>query len=100
MKKFVFAIVTLALIVPATLSAANLSSNADFKAKCSICHGANGEGKPALSAPAMKDAASMLTTDEIVATISKGRPPKMKPFEGKLTPNQINALAAAIKAQK
>jgi mono/diheme cytochrome c family protein len=99
MKKISFAILAIALFAPAIMNAADLSSNADFKAKCAICHGANGEGKPALKAPAMKDVASK-PTDELVTAITKGRPPKMQPFEGKLTPDQIKTLVAAIKAQK
>jgi mono/diheme cytochrome c family protein len=99
MKKSLLAVAALALLVPATMSAADLASNPDYKAKCAGCHGANGEGKPAMKTVPMKEVASQ-SVDQIAATISKGKPPKMPAYEGKLTPEQIKSLAEAIKAQK
>jgi cytochrome c553 len=99
MKKLLFAIAALALFVPA-MNAAELSSNPDYKAKCAMCHGANGEGKPAMKTAPMKDYAAKSTTEQLEEVISKGKPPKMPAYEGKLTPEQIKTLAADIKAAK
>jgi cytochrome c553 len=41
-----------------------------YKTKCAGCHGANGEGKPALKAPAVKG--TSLTADQLVQHITKG----------------------------
>jgi mono/diheme cytochrome c family protein len=100
MKKFLFAVSALALLVPATMSAADLASNADYKAKCAGCHGAAGEGKPAMKTAPLKDVAASQSVDQIAATITNGKPPKMPGYQGKLTPDQIKALAEAIKASK
>ncbi len=99
MKKLLYAVTALALLAPATMSAADLSSNPDFKAKCAMCHGANGEGKPAMKTAPLKDSAAK-PADELTATISKGKLPKMPAFGAKLTPEQVKGLVDAIKAQK
>ena len=99
MKKLLFAVLVLALVVPSLSFAADLASNADFKAKCAGCHGASGEGKPAMKTAPLKDSASKSEAD-LVKTITDGKPPKMPAYKGKLTDAQIKDLAAAIKAQK
>ena len=98
MKKSLAVMAGLALASSLAMGA-DLSSNADYKAKCAVCHGANGEGKAALKTPPLKDAASKSEAD-ITAVISKGKPPKMPAFDGKLSADQIKALAADIKALK
>jgi len=99
MKKLLFAVLVLALVVPSLSFAADLASNADFKAKCAGCHGASGEGKPAMKTAPLKDSASKSEAD-LVKIITDGKPPKMPAYKGKLTDAQIKDLAAAIKAQK
>jgi cytochrome c len=41
-----------------------------YKTKCAGCHGANGEGKPAVKAPAVKG--TSLTADQLAQHITKG----------------------------
>ena len=79
--------------------AGDLAANADYKAKCAMCHGAAAEGKPAMKVAPMKEAAGK-SADELTATITKGKPPKMPAFEGKLSADQIKALVADIKSLK
>ena len=82
--------------------AGDLSANADYKAKCAGCHGANGEGKPAMKIAPLKDAAGQ-SADELTATITKGKAGtgmKMPAFDGKLSADQIKALVADIKSLK
>ncbi len=79
--------------------AADLAANPDYKAKCAMCHGANAEGKPAMKVAPLKEAAGK-SADELTATITKGKPPKMPAFEGKLSADQIKTLAADIKSLK
>ncbi|MGZ4790010.1 MAG: c-type cytochrome [Terriglobales bacterium] len=97
MKKSLLVLAGLALA--SSMAMADLASNPDYKAKCAMCHGPNGEGKPAMKVGPMKDAANK-SADELTATITKGKPPKMPAFEGKLTPEQIKALVADIKSLK
>ena len=96
MKKLMSAVLMLGLAVP--VMAADLSANADYKAKCAGCHGANGEGKAALKTAPMKDAASK-SADELTKAITDGKG-KMPAYKGKLTEAQIKTLVEDIKAQK
>jgi cytochrome c553 len=41
-----------------------------YKTKCAVCHGASGEGKPAIKAPAVKG--TSLTADQLTQHITKG----------------------------
>jgi mono/diheme cytochrome c family protein len=99
MKKMLFVVLLLALVVPSMSFAADLASDANYKAKCAACHGANGEGKAAMKTAPLKDSASKSEAD-LTALIAKGKPPKMPAFDGKLTPDQIKALVSEIKALK
>jgi cytochrome c len=72
-----------------------------YKAKCAVCHGANGEGKPAMKAPAVKGTA--MTVDQIVQHITKGeaasKAPHNKGISG-LSDDQAKAIAEFIKSLK
>ncbi len=98
MKKLLLAVLFLALVVPSMSFAADLASDANYKAKCAGCHGANAEGKPALKTAPLKAAASK-SDAELTETIEKGKKP-MPAYAGKLTPEQIKTLVTEIKALK
>jgi mono/diheme cytochrome c family protein len=72
-----------------------------YKSKCAGCHGANGEGKPAIKAPAVKE--TNLDSDALVAHITKGeatsKAPHNKGIAG-LTDDQAKAIAEYIKTLK
>ena len=72
-----------------------------YKSKCAGCHGASGEGKPAIKAPAVKG--TSLDADAIVAHITKGeatsKAPHNKGIAG-LTDDQAKAIADYIKTLK
>ena len=69
-----------------------------YKRKCAGCHGAKGEGKPAVKAPAIKG--SELGLDKIAGHITKGepasKPPHNKGISG-LNEGQAKAIAEYIK---
>ena len=98
MKKSLAVLAGLALASSLAM-AGDLAANADYKAKCAMCHGASGEGKPAMKVAPLKDAAGKSDAD-LTAIISKGKAPKMPAFEGKLSADQIKALVADIKSLK
>ncbi|MFB3915174.1 MAG: cytochrome c [Terriglobales bacterium] len=97
MKKLLFAVVVLAMAVP--VMAADLASDATYKAKCAACHGAKGEGKAAMKTSAFKDAAAKMTEADLVKVITDGKG-KMPAYKGKLSDAEIKTLAAEIKAAK
>jgi mono/diheme cytochrome c family protein len=68
-----------------------------YKSKCAGCHGANGEGKPALKAPALKG--TKLDATQIVQHLTKGEPqskaPHNKGMSG-LNEEQAKAIAEFV----
>jgi mono/diheme cytochrome c family protein len=69
-----------------------------YKKKCAGCHGAQGEGKPAMKAPALKG--TSLSAEKIVGHITKGepdsKPPHNKGISG-LTDDDAKSIADFVK---
>lgn len=95
-------IVVTALVLSLSLApalAADPDGKALYDAKCAMCHGKDGVAKPlAKGSGNFNDAAwqkaNPAETIEKVATEGKG---KMKGYAGKLTPEEIKAVAAHVK---
>lgn len=94
---------TLAVISTALLAGlSNLSWAADgaalYKKKCAGCHGQQGEGKPAVKAPALKGTA--LSAEKVAAHITKGepdsKPPHNKGISG-ITEEDAKSIAEFVK---
>jgi cytochrome c len=72
-----------------------------FKSKCSACHGASGEGKAAMKAPALRG--TSLEASQIVEHITKGeptsKPPHNKGISG-ISDEQAKSIADYIKSLK
>ena len=70
-----------------------------YKSKCAGCHGAGGEGKPAMKVPALKG--TSLDAAQIVDHLTKGeatsKPPHNKGISG-LTAEKAKAIADYVKA--
>jgi cytochrome c len=92
---------TAAILILASMSWSQEDGAALYKAKCAGCHGANGEGKPAVKAPALKG--TSLDSTQIVQQITKGnaanKAPHNKGISG-VTDAQATAIAEYIKALK
>lgn len=72
-----------------------------YKKNCAGCHGAGGEGKPAMKAPALKGTAQ--AADQITAHITKGEPTSKAPHNkgiSQLTDAQAKAIADFVKTLK
>jgi len=89
-----------------TLLVASLASWAEdgaalYKKKCAGCHGANGEGKPAVKAPALKG--TSLEANQLMEHITKGesasKAPHNKGIAG-LNDEQAKMIAEWIKTLK
>ena len=69
-----------------------------YKSKCAGCHGAGGEGKPAMKAPALKG--TSLDAGQVADQITKGKAganaPHTKGISG-VTDDQAKAIAAYVK---
>jgi mono/diheme cytochrome c family protein len=86
------------LLIASTASWAAEDGAALYKKKCAGCHGASGEGKPTMKAPALKGTA--MDTSRLVEHITKGepgsKPPHNKGIAG-LTNEQAQAIADFVK---
>lgn len=92
---------TLMLLLTSLLSMAAADGASLYKSKCAGCHGAGGEGKPAMKAPALKGTA--LEPDQIVQHLTKGeassKAPHNKGMSG-MTDEQAKAIADYVKSLK
>jgi mono/diheme cytochrome c family protein len=71
-----------------------------FKAKCAMCHGADGSGKAAMGTKDLGSADIQKMSDaDLTGAISKGKG-KMPAYTGKLTDTQISGLVAYIRTLK
>lgn len=96
-RSSVVALLALALAGPARAE----DARALFASQCALCHGPDGKGQTAMGKRmGAKDLSKEKEEPEsqLVKSIAGGRPPKMPAFKGKLTPEQIQALAQLIKA--
>lgn len=89
------------LLIAATASWAADDGAALYKQKCAGCHGASGEGKAAMKAPALKG--TTRDASQLVDHITKGEPgskaPHSKGIAG-LTDAQAQAIADFVKTLK
>jgi|SRR5580700_1037875 cytochrome c len=95
--KLVLSLVTMLLVVSLASWAAG-DGAALYKTKCAGCHGANGEGKPAIKAPALKG--TTMEVSQIVEHITKGesgsKAPHNKGIAG-ISDEQAKMIAEYIK---
>ena len=96
---------TILVIAMAGLILAPMAQAADapadlYKAKCQMCHGADGKGTPVGTKMGAHDFHSpevaKMTEAQLIETISKGKN-KMPAYAGKLTADQIKELAGYVK---
>ena len=96
MRKVLLGVAIVAMLsLVASISRAQDPANGEktFKAKCAGCHGANGEGKPAMKSPAIKGKSA----DEITKAFSTS--PKHASVKS-LTPADVKDLAAYLATLK
>jgi cytochrome c oxidase cbb3-type subunit 3 len=104
MKKLALSLVALAVIALAGAPAAQAAADgkALYDAKCAMCHGKDGVAKAMAKGSAnLNDARwqAATKTEAIEAVISDGKG-KMKGLKGKMTPEEIQAVAEYVKTMK
>lgn len=85
----------------------SISARADdaatlYKAKCAVCHSADGSGTSemgkGLGSPDLRSDATQKETDaQLTDSITNGKGKKMPAYKGKLTDDQIKDLVAYIR---
>jgi cytochrome c6 len=94
--------IVLALAIMSVFGASTRADGAaDFKAKCAMCHGADGSGNTATGkALKVRDLASpdvQSQTDAQITDIVTNGKNKMPAYKGKLTDDQIKGLVAYVR---
>ena len=96
-RNFVISLAAILLAVSLTSVAAD-DGAVLYKKKCAGCHGANGEGKPAIKAPPLKG--TSLEVNQIAQHVTKGesgsKAPHNKGIAG-LNDEQAKAVAEWVK---
>jgi mono/diheme cytochrome c family protein len=99
--KFTDVVLTAMFAVAVTTSLVAQDGADLYKKRCSGCHGAGGEGKPTVKAPALKG--TKLEASQIVEHTTKGepnsKPPHNKAITG-LNEEQAKAIAEFVKTLK
>jgi mono/diheme cytochrome c family protein len=104
MNRKLLVILTLAILIilPATLAAAD--GAAVYKAKCAMCHGADGSGMtPMGKSMKLRDLRSpevQKQSDAELTKITADGKGKMPAYKGKLTDAEISAVVAPLRALK
>ncbi len=92
--------VIIILVLGCSLPVLGEDAAGNFKAKCAMCHGADASGNtamgkkfniPDLRAPEIQKKSKA----ELVTVIAKGKN-KMPAFEGKLSSDEVNSMAAYV----
>jgi mono/diheme cytochrome c family protein len=101
MKHTLVVNLTALLLTASAASWAADDGSALYKKKCAGCHGANGEGKPAMKAPALKG--TSFDVNQLIDHITKGeatsKPPHNKGIAG-LSDDQAKSIAEYVKTLK
>ncbi len=71
-----------------------------YKAKCAMCHGADGKGKEAMKTRDLASADVQKMSDaDLSGIVTNGKPPKMPPSKT-LTADQVKDLVAFMRSLK
>jgi len=93
-----FAITAALTFVCSLSSPARAQSDAVYKSKCAMCHGADGKKAAGhdLSGPDVQKESDA----DLNAVITNGKPPKMPKYGDKLKPEEIQGLVAYVRTLK
>jgi len=74
-------------------------AGATFKAKCAMCHGADGKGKESMKTPDFTSADVQKKSDADLSTLITNGKGKMPPYKA-MTPDQVKDMVAFIRSLK
>jgi len=95
MKLRIAAAITASTLLLACLPAAAQDAATLYKTKCAVCHGADAAGKPNLG----PKIAGSTKTEAVLTKGGEPKAPHIKPL-ATVTPDQVTAIAAYLKAMK
>jgi mono/diheme cytochrome c family protein len=89
-----------ACLISTPVKADVATGEATYKAKCAMCHGADGKGKASMANSDLTAADVQKKSDaDLGGAITNGKPPKM-PASKSLTPDQVKDLVSYIRTLK
>ena len=91
------ALLACGLIAVCTSPAFAQDAAATYKAKCAMCHGPDGKGGKMGTKDFASPEIQKETDAQLTETISKGKPPKMPAYAGKLKDTEITDLVTYIR---
>ncbi|HLY41030.1 MAG TPA: cytochrome c [Terracidiphilus sp.] len=99
-----FAVLASAVCLAGSMSFAQSAGEATYKAKCQMCHGANGAAdtptaKMMKVSPASSPEMKKLSEADMIASTTNGKG-KMPAFKGKLTDEQIKDVVSTFRSFK
>lgn len=86
------------LIAVFSSSAVAQDAAATYKAKCAMCHGPDGKGGKMGTKDFASPEIKAESDAQLTETITKGKPPKMPAYEGKLKDTEIKDLVTYIRS--
>ena len=86
------------LIAVCSSSAVAQDAAATYKAKCAMCHGPDGKGGKMGTKDFASPEIKAESDAQLIETITKGKPPKMPSYDGKLKDTEIKGLVAYIRS--
>jgi mono/diheme cytochrome c family protein len=101
MKKTMVVLAMSAMLVTIAMPAFAADGAATFKAKCAMCHGADGtKENPGMGVKSLAGADIQKQSDaDLTATVTKGKG-KMPAYAGKLSDEDIKAVVAFVHTLK
>jgi len=99
MKKLVLAILVMSPILSSMCLADDLVDDPNYKAKCAMCHGADGKGKPSMANTDLIAGTKGMSDAQVEEIIAKGKAPKM-PAYNSLGADAVKGLAKYVKSLK
>jgi mono/diheme cytochrome c family protein len=100
MVKYATRLCVIGLLSFSTMSYAQGPGSDTYKAKCQMCHGADGSGntpagKSTKARPFSSDEVTKMSDDDLIKVTTNGHG-KMPAYKGKLTDDQIKDVVAYI----
>ena len=101
MKKTMVVLAMFSLLVSIAMPAFAADGAATFKAKCAMCHGADGtKENPGMGVKSLAGADVQKQSDaDLVAAVTKGKG-KMPAYAGKLSDDEIKGVVAFVRTLK
>jgi mono/diheme cytochrome c family protein len=90
------------ILLSGAVGFAQTSGEATYKAKCQSCHGAQGVPNPGIAKamgvkPVTDPSVKSMSTAEMIAITTNGKPPHMPAYKGKLSDAEIKASVEYFK---